>query len=204
MSYLIITGSFACGMAFHNTTARYMYSLGRERVLPPVLGRTHRKYRSPHIASTTQSVIAALIVLAFKFFTDTAANTTAANSQGYVQLYGLAAFMGVVIILFVQALVSVAVWNYFRSHHASEHRLWNHTIAPLISVVGQVAVLAVAIWKIDFLGAGYRYAWYLVAIDVLVFVGGYAYALYLKSHDRAKYETIGRMINDGLDHAPTS
>src|SRR6266849_3028896 len=26
MSYLIITGSFACGMAFHNTTARYMYS----------------------------------------------------------------------------------------------------------------------------------------------------------------------------------
>jgi amino acid transporter len=204
MSYLIITGSFACGMAFHNTTARYMYSLGRERVLPPVLGRTHRKYRSPHIASTTQSVIAALIVLAFKFFTDTAANTTAANSQAYVQLYGLAAFMGVVIILFVQALVSVAVWNYFRSHHASEHRMWNHTIAPLISVVGQVAVLAVAIWKIDFLGAGYRYAWYLVAIDVLVFVGGYAYALYLKSHDRAKYETIGRMINDGLDHAPTS
>src|SRR5262249_8274942 len=30
MSYLIITGSFACGMAFHNTTARYFYSLGRE------------------------------------------------------------------------------------------------------------------------------------------------------------------------------
>src|SRR5437762_3347959 len=27
MSYLIITGSFACGMAFHNTTARYFYSL---------------------------------------------------------------------------------------------------------------------------------------------------------------------------------
>ena len=38
MSYLIITGSFACGMAFHNTTARYMYSLGRERVLPSGAG----------------------------------------------------------------------------------------------------------------------------------------------------------------------
>src|SRR6202163_4663327 len=34
MSYLIITGSFACGMAFHNTTARYMYSLGREGLAP--------------------------------------------------------------------------------------------------------------------------------------------------------------------------
>jgi amino acid transporter len=204
MSYLIITGSFACGMAFHNTTARYLYSLGRERVLPTALGRTHHKYRSPHIASTTQSVIAALIVIAFWLFTDTAAGQTPASSQAYVQLYGLAAFMGVVIILFVQALVSVAIWNYFRTHHPGEHKVWNHTIAPIISVVGQVLVLAVAIQKIDFLGAGYRYAWYLVAIDVLVFVGGIAYALYLKSNDRAKYETIGRMINDGLDQAPTA
>jgi hypothetical protein len=43
-----------------------------------------------------------------------------------------------------------------------------------------------------------------VIIDVLVFVGGIGYALYLKSNDRAKYETIGRMINDGLDQAPTA
>jgi hypothetical protein len=54
MSYLIITGSFACGMAFHNTTARYMYSLGREKLLPPALGRTHKRWHSPHIASVTQ------------------------------------------------------------------------------------------------------------------------------------------------------
>ena len=68
----------------------------------------------------------------------------------------------------------------------------------MISVVGQLAVLFVAIDKIDFLGAGYTYAWYLVAIDVLVFVGGIGYAMYLKSNDRAKYETIGRMVHEGL------
>jgi amino acid transporter len=60
MSYLIITGSFACGMAFHNTTARYLYSLGREGLAPKALGRTHPKWKSPHIASVTQSVIAAV------------------------------------------------------------------------------------------------------------------------------------------------
>jgi amino acid transporter len=199
MSYLIITGAFACGMAFHNTTARYMYSLGRERILPAALGRTHPKHRSPHVASITQSVICALIVLAFWLFTDTAAASDPATSQAYTQLYGLAAFMGVVLILFIQALVSVAIWNYFRTHHPSEHRLWNHTIAPIISVVGQISVLGVAIWKIDFLGAGYTYAWYLVVIDVLVFVGAYLGALYLKQRDRAKYETIGRMVNEGVN-----
>ena len=96
-------------------------------------------------------MIAAAIVIAFDLFTTTAKGTDAATSQAYVQLYGLAAFMGVVIILFIQALVSVAIWNYFRTHHPDEHKLWNHTIAPLISVIGQLAVLAVAIDKIDFL-----------------------------------------------------
>jgi amino acid transporter len=196
MSYLIITGAFACGMAFHNTTARYFYSLGREKVLPTALGRTHVRYRSPHIASTTQSVICALIVVAFAVFADGAGDDT--TTIAYVQLYGLMAFMGVVMILFIQALVSVAIWNYFRNHHPGEHKLWNHTIAPAISVIGQLAVLAVAIDKIDFLGAGYSYAWWLVAIDVIVFVGGIGYAMYLKSNNRAKYETIGRMINEGL------
>jgi len=198
MSYLIITGSFACGMAFHNTTARYFFSLGRERVLPHQLGRTHEKHKSPHIASITQSAIAALIVIAFALFATTAAGSDSATSIAYVQLYGLMAFMGVVLILFIQALVSVAIWNYFRTHHPGEHHIWTHTLAPLISVIGQLAVLFVAIQKIDFLGAGYRYAWYLVAIDVIVFVGGIGYALYLKSSDRAKYETSGRMVHDGL------
>ena len=198
LSYLIITGSFACGMAFHNTTARYLYSLGREKVLPHQLGRTHEKHKSPHIASITQSIIAALIVVAFALFATTAANSDSATSIAYVQLYGLMAFMGVVLILFIQALVSVAIWNYFRTHHPSEHHIWTHTLAPLISVIGQLAVLFVAIDKIDFLGAGYRYAWYLVIIDVLVFLGGIGYALYLKSSDRAKYETIGRMVHEGL------
>ena len=198
MSYLIITGSFACGMAFHNTTARYMYALGREGILPRQLGRTHPSHRSPHVASITQSVIAALIIVAFWAFATVASGADSATSIAYVQLYGLMAFMGVVLILFIQALVSIAIWNYFRTHHPTEHRLWNHTIAPLISVIGQAAVLGVAIDKIDFLGAGYHYAWYLVIIDVLVFVGGVGAALYFKANDRAKYETIGRMVHEGL------
>ena len=65
MSILILSGSFACGMAFHNTAARYLYSLGRERVLPAALGKTHPVHRTPYVASFTQSVIAAVIILIF-------------------------------------------------------------------------------------------------------------------------------------------
>jgi amino acid transporter len=37
MEILIVTGSFACTMSFYNTSARYLFALGREGVLPAAL-----------------------------------------------------------------------------------------------------------------------------------------------------------------------
>ena len=199
LSWFIITGSFACGMAFHNTTARYMYSLGREGVLPRALGRTHPKHHSPHIASTVQSVIAAVIVLAFALFASVDSKLGAADSVAYLQVYGLMAVMGVVSILAIQALVSVAIFRYFRTHFQEEHHWWTTITAPVLATVSQVYVLYLAIKNLDFLGSGYSYAKWLCWGDLVIFLVGLGYAFYLKSRDRAKYETIGRMINQGLD-----
>jgi amino acid transporter len=199
LSWLIITGSFACGMAFHNTTARYMYSLGRERVLPRALGRTHPTHSSPHIASTTQSVIAALIVVAFALFAAVDSKVGAAQSVGYLQVYGLMAVMGVVSILAIQALVSLAIFNYFRQHHAESHHWWTTITAPILAVITQLVVIYLAISNLDFLGSGYGYAKWLVVGDVLIFAAGLGYAFWLKANRRAQYETIGRMINQGMD-----
>jgi amino acid transporter len=198
LSWFIITGSFACGMAFHNTTARYMYSLGRERVLPTILGRTHEKFKSANIASTTQSGIATVIVLAFVLFAK-ANSTGAGNSIGYIQVYGLMAVMGVVSILAIQALVSIAIFNYFRTHHKADHHCWTTITAPIIATVTQALVLYLAISNLDFLGSGYSYAKWLVWGDLAIFLAGLGYAFYLKRNDRAKFETVGRMINQGID-----
>jgi len=45
------------------------------------------------------------------------------NSQAYLQLYGLMAVMGVIIILSVQALVSLAILVYYERHHRDEAAL---------------------------------------------------------------------------------
>src|SRR5215471_4004121 len=131
MSILILSGSFACGMAFHNTAARYFYSLGRERVLPASLGKTHPTYKSPYVASFTQSIIAAIIIVLFWVF----AGGNDPNAQAYVMVYGLLAVMGTMLILFAQALVSLAIIAYFRTHHPEEHHWWSTLLAPLISFV---------------------------------------------------------------------
>ena len=199
LSWFIITGSFACGMAFHNTTARYMYSLGREGVLPRFLGRTHPRYHSPHLASTFQSVVAALIVLAFALFAAVDTKLGAADSVGFLQVYGLMAVMGVVSILAIQSIVSLAIFNYFRTHHKEDHHWWTTITAPLVAAVTQAYVLYLAIKNLKFLGSGYSYAKWLCWGDLAIFLIGLGYAFYLKSQQRAKYETIGRMINQGLD-----
>ncbi|MDQ3866747.1 MAG: APC family permease, partial [Actinomycetota bacterium] len=188
MSYLIISGAFACGMAFHNTAARYFYSLGRERIAPAVLGRTHPRWRSPHVASLTQSAIAALIVALFVVFVGTGDPT----SQAYLQLYGLMAVMGVIIILAIQALVSLAILVYF--WRRGEHH-WVKTVAcPIVAFVAQAIVLYLLFRNIEFLGSGYGYAKILGPIDAAVFVVGLLTALWLERRDRAKYDTIGRLV----------
>ena len=194
MSFLIITGSFACGMAFHNTTARYMYSLGREGLLPAALGRTHHKFKSPHIASIVQSVVAVVIIVLFAVFT----GTNDPSSQAYLQLYGLMAVMGVIIILSVQALVSLAILIYFQRHYRDDVHWWKTRLAPVLALVSQAFVVYLLFDNITFLGSGYGYAKWFGPIDLVVVLGGVGAAFYFKKNKPEKFEQAGRLINDGL------
>ena len=63
---LFMTSLLAAAISFHNAVARYMFALGRERVLPGALGRTRSRTGVPRIVSLTQSAIglAAIALLA--------------------------------------------------------------------------------------------------------------------------------------------
>lgn len=193
MSYLILTGSFACGMAFHNTAARYFYSLGRERVFPGVLGKTHPVYRSPYVASFTQSVIAAILIVLFWIF----AGGKDPATQAYGMVYGLLAVLGTMLIMLAQALVSIAIIRYFLKNYPQEHHWWSTLVAPLISFVSQILIVVVMIWKMDFLGGGLGFADEIVWINLAVLVLGIVGALYLKTADPKKFDQIGRLIFQG-------
>jgi amino acid transporter len=194
MSYLILTGAFACGMAFHNTAARYFYSLGRERVLPAALGRTHPTYRSPYVASLTQSAIAAVIILLFWIF----AGGDDPNTQAYLMVYGLMAVLGTILVMVAQAIVSLAIIAYFRTHHRNEHHWWSTFLAPLLAFVLQAYVLWLLVSNIDFLGGGFALADWLLPIAVIVLAIGLAGAFYLKARHPRKYDEIGRLIYQGV------
>jgi amino acid transporter len=194
MSIFILTGSFACGMAFHNTAARYLYSLGREQVLSTSLGRTHGTYRSPHIASITQSFIAAVIVILFAIF----GGINDPNTQAYLELYGVMVIMGTILVVAAQAIVSLAIFNYFRTHHPEDHHWWRTLAAPIIAFLAQVLVLYLCVTNMELLGGGIKLADWIIWIDLAVLAIGIAGAFYIKGRDPETYDRIGRLIYEGI------
>ncbi len=194
MQVLILTSAFACGMAFHNTSARYIYSLAREGVLHAGMAKTHASYRSPHVASCVQSVLAAIIIVLFMIL----AGTNDPTQQAYLMIYGLMALLGTSLVLFAQAIVSLAIIAYFRTHHKDEHHWFETLVAPLISFVAQIYVIYLLFSQIEFLGGGLALADWILPFNIAIIVLGILAALLLKSMKPDVYDKVGRLLYEGL------
>ena len=195
MQVLILTGSFACAMAFHNVAMRYGYALGREGILPRALGKTHPTHRSPYVASITQTVVALALVLAWGigagFSFDKAFDTA------YVRIYTMMAVQGVVWILAIQATCALAVLVWHRRHKHPDS-FWIVTVAPIVAILGQVFAIYLLFANIETLAGTIGYVDLIAPIAVLVIVAALVYALALKRRNRQKFDMIGRMIDEGV------
>ncbi|MEZ0094540.1 APC family permease [Streptacidiphilus sp. EB129] len=187
IGWLMCTSSFACGMAFHNCAARYLYAIGREGFISKALGRTHPRHGSPHIASFVQTGIALAIVVGF----------WVENQDPYASLYTLTAILGTLALLIVQALCSFSVIAYFRRNHP-ETRHWFRTFtAPLLGGVGMLAAVYLLMTNLNTAAgtaSGTLFFKLIPWIVGVVFATGLALALYMRSHDPQRYERMGRIV----------
>jgi amino acid transporter len=188
MQWLIISGTFACGMAFHNAASRYFYSLGRERVLPRALGRTHPKHKSPYVGSLLQSAMATIIVVIFLI----------ADEDPYVALYGWMAVLGTFGILLIQILTSISTIVYFERNHRDEAHWWRTRLAPLCGAVGMGAVLYLLVDNLTTIGGNVSFIRAIPWIVLGWFLLGLLLAVYIRRSDPQRYAVIGRMINEGI------
>lgn len=192
MAVLILTSSFACSMAFHNTAARYMYSLGREGVLPGVLGKTHPTHKSPHVASVVQTLLAALWILLFAYF----AGTNDPNAQAYVGVYTMLAVLGTMLLLILQAVVSIAIIVYFRANHPGEVNIFAGLIAPLIAFVSQVYLVYLLVVNLETFGGTGSFGSRIPLIAFVILGVGLVWGLALRVIAPAAHARIGRMVLD--------
>jgi len=190
MALLILTSSFACGMAFHNTAARYMYSLGREGVLPRFLGKTHPTHKSPHVASTLQSVLAAIWVGLFAYFI----GTNDPNAQAYVTVYTMLAILGTMLLLILQAVVSIAIIVYFRANHPGEVNIFGSLIAPIIAFISQVWLVYLLVQNLETFGGTGSFGSRIPMIAFSILGIGLIWGLALRVFSPAAHARIGRLV----------
>jgi amino acid transporter len=188
---LIVTSSFACATAFYNTSARYAFSMARERLLPSSLSLTHRDHNSPHRASMVVTVMALLWIVGF----------TAADSSDLAALTKLGTYVpliGVLGILFVQGLASVAIIRYFLTTARDGFHWWRTLVAPVIGTMAMFTACYLLIANRAALsGAGGSFFIQAIPWAVLaVFLIGIAVGLYYRAMDVARHQSIGRVVFD--------
>jgi amino acid transporter len=183
---LTMTSGFAAQLAFFNTASRYLFSLSRDGLLPSWLSTTHKVHRSPHRASMVIAVVVALYLAGFVL-------ADSSNEATLTKLGTWSPLLGVLGLLAVQALVSVAVIRYFLTTARDGFSVWGTLIAPVLGTIAMIGAIGLMLTNMDALsGAGD--ALFIKAIPwviVVLFLAGCAAGLIFRSRSPQRYAQIG-------------
>jgi amino acid transporter len=199
---LIITGSFACSLAFWNTSNRYLFSMGREHILPRLFGRTHSKHKSPFVATLFVAVFCVIFTLLFatglvgggqrKALGIGVSNPLVALSQIGTWI----PFQGNLLLFPIMALCSFAIVAYFLRERDGFH--WFKTlVAPILAAATIIfAVYLMIKNRAVLMGTTTGVEVYTPFIALGVFVAGCLLGLIYYRWSRRRYDAVGKFLHE--------
>lgn len=186
MRVLIVTSFFACLLAFHNACSRYIFAMGRERLLPAWVSHTHPTTRAPHRASLVLSIIALVAIVV-------------------VMIAGIDPFLGFALptysigtagLVFAQAVAAIAVVGFFLKDRRG-HSVWRVTVAPALGALGLIAGWLLIALNFELVtGVTGVWNWVMLAPTPILFVAGIVWALVLKQRDPQHYAELTTYVSD--------
>lgn len=191
---LFTTSLVAAMIAFHNTTSRYMYALGREGVLPRSVGRTSARTGSPHVASMAQSALGLTVIIAYAL----------AGWDPLVTLFYRGGTGGGLGVLLLIAATSIAVVVFFIRHPSGE-TLWRRRIAPTLAMIALGVVVVLALDNVDVLlgvPPDHPLVWAIPAAFAVAAALGASWGLILRAFQPAVYARIGLGAKAALATVP--
>ena len=174
---LVVVSLFAAQLAFHNSAGRYLFSLGRARVLPYWLAKTNAK-GSPQRALLVNLIFGLVIAAIFRF--------TFPELPSILTLVPVGLGFATLSIMIVQAIAALAVVVYFRRQR--DPRIWTTLVAPGLGFLALAVFSVMAIVQFPLVaGSNEPYVVVLPWILVVAVVGGIFYGMYLKSQKPEVY-----------------
>ncbi|MFF0481831.1 APC family permease [Streptomyces sp. NPDC004435] len=190
MHVLIVTSVLASLLAFHNAINRYTLALAEEGVLPKALGRIHPRHRSPYLAGAAQTLLGAVVVLAFAL----------AGADPYQQLLLWVNTPGMLGLMLLQLLAALAVPCFFRKIPHREG-VWRTVVAPVTAFVLLAGAIVLVTANIElFTAASGTVNTVLVALVPAVFVLGLLLARRLR---RTRPEVYARFAAEPTPQGET-
>jgi amino acid transporter len=184
---VLVVGIVLSMLSFHHLAARYLYRLGRDRVLPTALGRVGHGVRagSPQAASWVQSAIALVVIV-----------VTAVLGVGPVAgLFVPASTFAAVGVLAVLAAASAAAGRFFARGGGDRDGWWTRRLFPPAGTVAAGGVCAVVVANLHtLLGVGPHAPATLLlpALVGVVALGGAGRGWWLRGHRPDVFAGIGR------------
>lgn len=191
MMLLLVVSLFAALLALHNSATRYLFALGRARVLPAVLGRTKASNGAPYVASGTQIGFAVLVAGIYALagldpLADLTASMTGIGTLGVITL---------------QAMAGVAVVAYFRRRR--DPRIWRTAVAPGLGGLGLIVVTVLTVVNFPTLaGSDAPVIGLLPWLLAVALIGGLGIAAWLRRRRPDTYAGLDRFDVTDVTSSP--
>ena len=184
--FLLLSSLFASALAFHSLISRYLFTLGREHVLPGGLARTSARSNAPVTASLTTTVLALLIVAAYVI------NGWDPLTKLFFQLTVLGGF-GVLLLMIIASAATAA---YFSPHRNRTEGVGvtRGVLAPALSVIALGFVLIETLKQFTILlgiAPDDPLRWIFPGLFGVAFAAGIGWALRLRGRRPGAYQAIG-------------
>ncbi|MBY3792980.1 APC family permease [Rhodococcus fascians] len=183
VTILLITSILASALSIQNVSARYLFSLGTDGVLPATLGKVHPRHGSPFVSATLIGAIWAIVMIIF-----------AVLGTSPESLYAKASGVGSFAILVLMFGASIAVLVYFwRNRATTAESPLKSIVAPALAAIGLggVSYLAIVNYS-DLIGDTGAITFMFLAITFALPVAGFVLAQILKTRRPDTYLRIGR------------
>jgi amino acid transporter len=172
-----ISAIVAVLLAIHTANFRLLYALGRDGLLPSILGRTHPVHKTPHVAIIVYS-IGTLIV-----------GVIAGIAWGPMSAFGNIGYLSSLGMLPVFIITNLALIVFMRRQHPSEFSPILHGLFPLVSIVIFLAAIWLSIdpWPSAPLDT---FPWIVVAVIVLAII----WSIILKNRNSPVLKRLGDVL----------
>lgn len=194
---LLITSLLGAMISFHNTVARYVFTLARDGILPASLGVVGRGSGggAPIAGSLLQSVVAGLVIAAFAL----------AGADPLAAMFTLLSALAAMGVMTLMVLASASVIGYFARRPRLEVTIWQRAIAPALAATLLLLVLITTVVNIEsLLGDAGVLRWVLPGIVVLTVVAGLSWGAALRAARPDVFGQVGTGLEEplaALDHS---